>query len=178
MMPFEHDADDFEPLDASERCEAAYGAYHIGRCDEGRDEIALMFDTRWLDPLDRTRALIDQLVTIAAGLDVHFEAWGHYGSPVLSDHELYAALRDQLRAARPFDRVVARRLFIVWLNLSGTGTWELHRRLRRLASYVGYADLRYPNTLRTLATEILMSAWQLAFHHRGEPAHWIHRVPR
>ena len=176
MMPSEHDADDFEPLDVSERCEAVYGPYHIGRCDESRDEIALMFDTRWLQPLDRTRTLNEQLLTIAMGLDVKLQAWGHYVSPVSPDHELYAALRDQLCAARPFDRVIARRLFVVRLDAATNGTWELDRRLRLLKSYVGYADLSFPTTLRTLATEILMSAWQLASEHRDEPAHWIHTV--
>ena len=176
MMPFEHAADDFEPLDVSERCEAAYGPYHIGRCDESRDEIALMFDTRWHHPLDRTRTLIEELLTIAMDFDVNLQAWGRYVSPVRSDHTLYAALRDQLCAARPFDRVIARRLFVVRLDTATNGTWELNRRLRLLKSYVGYADLSYPTTLRTLATEILMSAWQLAYEHRDEPAHWIHTV--
>ena len=74
-MTFEHDADDFEPLDANERCDAVYGAYHIGRCDESRDEIALMFDTHWLHPNNPTPTLIDQLLAAAAGLDVQLEAW-------------------------------------------------------------------------------------------------------
>ena len=127
-MTFEHDADDYEPLDANERCEAVYGAYHIGRCDETRDEIALMFDTHWLHPNNRTQTLIDQLLTAAAGLDVQLEAWGHFSSPDHSDNELYAVLLDQLCARRRVGRIVSARLFVVRLNLCGSATWELDRR--------------------------------------------------
>ena len=162
-MTLEQGADDFEPLDAIERCDAVYGAYHIGRCDESRDEIALMFDTHWLHPVDRTRTLIDQLLTAVAGLDVQLEAWGHFSSPNQSDNELYAALLDQLLARRRVGRIVSARMFVVRLTLSGNATWELDRRLRQHPSYAGYADLSYPNALRTLAAEILTPASQLAY---------------
>ena len=127
-MTFEHDADDFEPLDVNERCDAIYGAYHIGRCDETRDEIALMFDTHWLHPNNRTETLTDQLLTVAASLDVQLEAWGQYRSLIRSDNELHAALIDQLCARRRVGRIVSARLFVVRLNLCGSATWELDRR--------------------------------------------------
>lgn len=162
-MTFEHDADDFEPLDANERCDAVYGAYHIGRCDETRNEIALMFDMHWLHPINRTQTLIYQLLTAAAGLDVQLEAWGHYSSPNHSENELYGALLDQLCAARRVGRIVAARMFVVRVNLCGNATWELDRRLRQHPSYAGYADLSYPSALRTLAAKILTPASQLAY---------------
>ena len=127
-MTFEHDADDFEPLDANERCDGIYGAYHIGRCDETHDEIALMFDTHWLHPNNRTETLTDQLLTVAASLDVQLEAWGQYRSLIRSDNELHAALIDQLCARRRVGRIVSARLFVVRLNLCGSATWELDRR--------------------------------------------------
>ena len=161
-MTFEHDADDFEPLDANERCDAVYGAYHIGRSDETRDEIALMFDTHWLHPNNRTRTLIEHLLKAAAGLDVQLEAWGPYGSPNYSDSELYAVLLGQLCARRRVGRIVSARMLIVRLHLRDNSTWDLDRRLRQHPSYVGYADLSYPSTLRTLAAEILTPTWHLA----------------
>ena len=162
MMTFEHDADDFEPVDANERCDADYGAYHIGRCVETRDEVALMFDTHWLHAVNGTQTLIEHLLKAAAGLDVQLEAWGHYRSPNHSDSELYAVLLDQLCARRRVGRIVSARLLVVRLHLRDNSTWELDHRLRQHPSYVGYADLNYPTTLRTLAAEILTPTWHLA----------------
>jgi hypothetical protein len=45
-MGIDNDLDDIEPLSALERCKQYYGAYHIGREDETRDEVALFFDAQ------------------------------------------------------------------------------------------------------------------------------------
>ena len=82
-MTFEHDADDFEPVDANERCDADYGAYHIGRCVETRDEVALMFDTHWLHAVNGTQTLIEHshLRSARRGFDRRDER-----IPALPDH--------------------------------------------------------------------------------------------
>lgn len=72
--------DYFEPLDPHERCVSVYGAHGIGRLDETRDELALVFDTRWIARADSGAAIRKYVVPALAPLAPRFTPWGNYQS--------------------------------------------------------------------------------------------------
>lgn len=148
-MHFFHELDDFEPLDADERCDQAYGLYHIGREDERRDEIALFFDGRWLpDPYFLKRGLW----SIVNRHNGRLMAFSEYKSAEHSDEQLQRLLCENVYCMRSFDVGSDEALTVVIVELVKPAVWSVDNALRAYTSYIGYADISWPSGLRSVIT--------------------------
>lgn len=148
-MTFLHEPEDIEPLDAGERCDKAYGNYHIGREDESRDELALFFDTRWLpepDFLDR------KLSAIINHYDGRVIAFSEYASTEHSDEQLQELLRLNICAARSFDAVINVDLSVAVVELVKPTVAAVDTGLRAYTAYVGYGIISWPSIFRSVIT--------------------------
>lgn len=146
---FLHDSDDFEPCDAGERCDAAYGNYHIGREDETRDELALLFDARWLPDVG---FLTDGLWAIIHRNGGRLMAFSVYTSTKHSDDRLQGLLRTKVSSARSFDVVRNAPLSVAVLELARPATFAVDNALRAYTAYVGYGNISWPSDFRSIVT--------------------------
>lgn len=150
--------DDCEPLDPVERWHAVYGPYHIGLCDPGRSEIALVFDTRWIPTLEPADELWGQLERVLEQHDGVVRRCGSYASPDHVPDHMHAALVEELAAIRAFDFPEEDALYVAVVELPSSSVANVGRALRNFPSYVGLANVSWPSELRSLLQIVLAGA--------------------
>lgn len=144
-----HDLGDFEPLDARERCDQAYGFHHIGRDDESRDELALFFDVGWLPYPD---FLEDELWSLINEIGGRVRAYSVFASPDHSAEQLQALLTRNLNRARPIVANERSPSSIAIVELARPSIFAVDTMLRAYSAYLGYADISWPSDLRSIIT--------------------------
>ena len=168
-------ADDIEPLDADERVDAAYGPYWIGRADESRAELVLLFDARWIASDDPDAAIREYLLSAFGQLDAQFTHWGQMPSEGQAP-DLFDTLGEHVHWVRPFDYLQQCRLHAVGIDVAQGDAGLSVTRLMHYPPYVGCGDVSWPNTLRTMVQEFVPTIWQLSWEHEDEPNHWAHHI--
>ena len=148
-MSYLVDPNDIEPLDAYERCDAVYGAYHIGRDDESRAEVALFFDPRWLPEPDFLRLGMWSILNRHSGRLLG-----------LSECDFTRYSKGHCRELLQKNMVLATNLAelptcpwaVAVVELAGPSLWPVDTALRVYTAYVGYADISWPTHFRSHIT--------------------------
>ena len=174
-----YDCADFEALDPGERCWDVYGYHHIGREDESLAELALIFDTRLIDQDEYGDIVRKHLLSCLVGFNPRFTHWGVYESSKHTDDELRAAFNANVWTKLSFGYGSCEDLFVIVIDVTceGGAVAAIDQRLEAYAPYIGYADISWPNALRTILNAVLIPSWLLERAHASDATHWIHSVP-
>lgn len=141
------DSDDLEPIDELERCDAIFGAYHIGLYDETRAELALIFDWRLLPEPGFLDKRLSSIIGRADGRIVGFCDLASFTCAKTALDEL---LRNHMHdggrlGGTPFEALVA-----VVTDLPKAAVVEVDLSLKAYTAYLGLGELSVPSHLRTL----------------------------
>lgn len=149
MDRFDIIPEDIEPLDASERCDQAYGNYHIGREDETREELALFFDTQWLpDP-----SFLDcGLWSIINPYGGRLMTLSEYCPGEEAALELLELLGPNFCVARSPEVAAEVALTVAVVELTKPPIEAVHTKLRAYTSYIGYGIVSWPSHFRSIIT--------------------------
>lgn len=142
-------ADDVEPWDADERCEAACGPHHIGRFEESHAELALIFDPRGLETWERETQLKSVSWAFLRPFNGHLHGCTVIG-PTNSEERISGLLFDYLEPVRPCDFGEDTSVAIAVVDLPPDGVPGLHLTLANEPSYIGYANLSWPSDFRSI----------------------------
>lgn len=143
-------ADDIEPLDALERCDAAYGPHHIGRFDESRAELALIFDPRWISSESPLVEHQDPVWKALRSVDGHLHGWSFLGFLSPTRERDFRFLCNHLELSRSVDVDPQTYLIAAVVDLPPDAIVPLRQALDDHPSFVGYGNLSWPSDFRTI----------------------------
>lgn len=146
-MAYFIDPNDFEPLDADERCDKAYGNCHIGRDDESRYEIALFFNPVWLPNPEFFQR---EMWSIVYHYDGRVMALSEYASAEHSNERLQELLGANIRPAKCFAVASNVSLSVAVVELAKPAIDAVDSALRAYTAYVGYGNISSPSDFRTI----------------------------
>ena len=155
VQPFD---DDSEPFDPDERCDAAFGPYHIGLCDPNRSEIALVFDTRWMPSYGCTAKIDNRITDALEGHEAVIARRGWYAAPGQTVDQMHAALVAELVAQRAFVFPEDNALYVVIVELPTSRVRHAARALANFHPYIGHANVSWPSELRSILQTALTAA--------------------
>lgn len=148
QMVRNYDLDDIEPLCASERCDQHYGAYHIGREDETRDEVALFFEAQLFPEPD---FLTNRLWSIINRHGGRLSAFSEYAIAKSNQH-LHEPLSANIQLARSLPLNPETTLEIAVVELAKPSVEFVDSTLRSYTAYVGCSNISWPSNFRSLIT--------------------------
>lgn len=149
-MKISYQPDDFEPLDADERCDSAFGHYHIGREDESRSEIALLFDANWLP---NPTFLSDGLWSVVNRHDGRLISSGELPSESPHLEAIVELIRANVRVPRALQIQGSADVSAVIVELSRHAIPDVDKALGIYTAYLGWGDVSYPSPFRTAINE-------------------------